>query len=165
MELSGIPVPIIFNSPDVIYELPLNFGNTSSSSSGYELNLPSLAYYGYSQERSNEVDGWGTIATPAGTFEALRVKSTIAGHDTIAVDTLGVGFNIDRPLVHEYKWLAQGIRVPVLQINTTEIFGNEVVTGIWYHDQPHTIFVEDPLASTLCPGSTFTLYYGITGSY
>ena len=165
VELSGIPVPIIFNSPDVIYELPLNFGNTSTSSSGYELNLPSLAYYGYSQERSNEVDGWGTIATPAGTFEALRVKSTIAGHDTIAVDTLGVGFNIDRPLVHEYKWLAQGIRVPVLQINTTELFGNEVVTGIWYHDQPHTIFVEDPLASTLCPGSTFTLYYGITGSY
>lgn len=165
VELSGIPVPIIFSSPDVIYELPLDYGDVSASNSGYELNIPSLAYYGYSQERNNEVDGWGTIATPAGVFEALRVKSTVAGHDTIAVDTLSVGFNIDRPVTREYKWLAQGIRVPVLQINTTELFGTEIATEIWFYDLPHTITVVQPLAATLCPGSTFALHYEATGSY
>ena len=165
VELSGIPVPIIFNSPDVVYELPLDYGDVSASSSGYELNIPTLAYYGYSQERDNEVDGWGTIATPAGTFDVLRVRTTIAGHDTIALDTLSIGFNIDRPLVHEYKWLAEDLRVPVLQINTTELFGTEVVTEIFYYDLPHTIEVVQPLAATLCPGAEFELPYEATGSY
>ena len=165
VELSGIPVPIIFNSPDVVYELPLDYGDVSASGSGYELNIPTLAYYGYSQERDNEVDGWGTIATPAGSFDVLRVKTTIAGHDTINLDTLSLGFNIDRPLVHEYKWLAQDLRVPVLQINTTELFGTEVVTEIFYYDLPHTIEVVQPLAATLCPGAEFELPYEATGSY
>lgn len=165
VELSGIPVPIIFNSPDVVYELPLDYGDVSASSSAYELNIPTLAYYGYSQERDNEVDGWGTIATPAGSFDVLRVRTTIAGHDTINLDTLSLGFNIDRPLVHEYKWLAQDLRVPVLQINTTELFGTEVVTEIFYYDLPHTIEVVQPLASTLCPGAEFELPYEATGSY
>ena len=35
VELSGIPVPIIFNSPDVVYELPLDYGGVSSSTSVY----------------------------------------------------------------------------------------------------------------------------------
>lgn len=165
VELSGIPVPILFNSPDVVYELPLNYGDVSSSSSGYELNIPSLAYYGYQQERSNEVDGWGTIATPAGSFEVLRVKTTIAAQDTINLDTLSLGFTIDRPIVREYKWLAQDLRVPVLQINTTEIFGTEIATEIFFYDLPHTITVLPPLAATLCPGSEFQLAYEATGSY
>lgn len=165
VELSGLPVPIIFNSPDVIYELPIDFGDVSASNSGYALDVPTLAYYGYRQERSNEVDGWGTIATPAGSFDVLRVHTTLAGHDTINLDTLSLGFNIDRPLVHEYKWLAQGLRVPVLQINTTELFGTELVTEIFYYDLPHAIEVVQPLAATLCPGSEFELSYQATGSY
>jgi hypothetical protein len=165
VELSGIPVPLIFSSPDVIYELPLDYGDGSASNSGYEINIPTLAYYGYHQERTNDVDGWGTIATPAGSFDVLRVNTTIAGHDTINLDTLSLGFNIDRPLVHEYKWLAQDLRVPVLQINTTELFGTEIVTEIFYYDQPHTIVVAPPLAATLCPGSEFELAYEATGSY
>lgn len=165
VELSGIPVPIIFNSPDVIYELPLDYGDVSASSSGYQLDIPTLAYYGYEQERSNEVDGWGTIATPAGSFDVLRVKTTILAHDTINLDTLSVGFTIDRPVIREYKWLAPDLRVPVLQINTTELFGTEIATEIFFYDLPHTITVVPPLAATLCPGSAFQLAYEATGSY
>ena len=165
VELSGIPVPIIFNSPDVIYELPMDYGDVSASSSGYQLDIPTLAYYGYEQERSNEVDGWGTIATPAGSFDVLRVKTTILAHDTINLDTLSLGFTIDRPVIREYKWLAQDLRVPVLQINTTELFGTEIATEIFFYDLPHTITVVPPLAATLCPGSEFQLAYEATGSY
>ncbi len=165
VELSGIPVPIIFSSPDVIYELPINYGDASVSNSGYEINIPTLAYYGYQQQRTNEVDGWGTIATPAGSFDVLRVKTTLIGQDTIALDTLSLGFTIDRPTVREYKWLAEDLRVPVLQINTTELFGTEIVTEIFFYDQPHTIAVAPPLAATLCPGAEFELAYTATGSF
>lgn len=164
-ELAGIPVPITFSQQDVIYELPLDYGDASVSNSAWNVSLPTLAYYGYQQTRTNEVDGWGTINTPAGSFDALRVKTTLAGRDTINVDTLGLGFAIERPLIREYKWLTPGLRVPVLQVNTTEIFGFEVVSAIYFYDVPRSITVEQPLAASICPGSTLDITYSETGVF
>lgn len=164
-EIAGIPAPIIFTQQDVIYELPLDYGDQSFSTSNYQLSIPNLAFYGYSQDRSNDVDGWGTITTPAGTFDALRVHTTLAGRDSINLDNLGLGFAIPRPLVHEYKWLSPGKRVPVLQINTTDLFGLQVITNVWFWDEPRSIDVVAPLASTLCAGGEYTLTYDETGSY
>ncbi len=165
MGLEGIPVPVIFGERDVVYELPLNFGNTSTSQSSWSVSLPTLAYYGYQQTRQNEVDGWGTVITPSGTYEVLRVKSTITGSDSVNFDAPGFGFRIPRPIVREYKWLAPGVLGPVLQINTVDVLGLEVITTIDYFDQPHTISVLPPLADLLCAGSTTEVHYGRTGSY
>ena len=158
-ELSGIPLPIIFDEHDEIYELPLNFGNTSSSHSSYHIDIPNVGYYGFEQDRTNAVDGWGVVTTPGGVFEVLRVKTTLAMSDSIG------GFAIDRPVVREYKWLAQGLRVPVLQVNTTTVFGAEIVTAIYYYDVPRTIQVGAPLANTICPGATVAVNYTTTGSF
>ena len=161
----GVPLPITMDQQDVIYQLPLNFGNTSSSFSRWSVNVPTLAYYGYEQQRTNVVDGWGTITTPAGSFNALRVKTTLEGRDSIQTDLVSLGFAIQRPKVTEYKWLANGLRVPVLQINTVELFGAEIVTDIFFYDQPRTITVTPPLASTLCPGATVQVNYAKTGAF
>lgn len=164
-EVSNLPVPIIFDEHDVVYELPLNYGNTSLSHSSWKINLPTLAYYGYRQARQNEVDGWGSITTPSGTFDVLRVKTTIEASDTINIDTLGMGFTIDRPRTREYKWLAPGIRVPVMQVNTIELLGAEVPTAIYFYDQPRSITVEEPLAAMLCAGAVMNVPYTSTGVY
>ena len=163
--LAGIPVPITFEDQDEIYELPLQFGDVASDFSSWNVSVPTLAHYGYQQTRDTEVDGWGAISTPAGTFDVLRVKTTLAGQDTINIDTLSIGFTIDRPLVREYKWLAQGLRVPVLQVNTSEIFGFEVITDIFFYDLPRSIEVVQPLATTLCPGSNVDVPYEVTGVF
>lgn len=165
VEIAGLPVPILMEDQDVIYELPLQFGDNSADFSSYDLDIPGLGYYGFSQDRTNEVDGWGAITTPAGSFDVLRVKTTLNITDSIAVDSLGVGFAVDRPVVREYKWLAQGLRVPVLQINTTELFGFEVVNAIYYYDVPRTLEVVQPMASTICPGATVSVPYEATGAY
>lgn len=165
MELSGLPVPVIFDEHDVIYELPLNFGNTSTSFSRWNVDVPTLAYYGYEQLRTNVVDGWGTVTTPAGSFDALRVKSTIEGADTVQIDELSLGFSIERPVVTEYKWLAKNVRVPVLQINTVRIGGVELITEVWFYDLPRNITVDAPLSTTLCPGATVPVHYTRTGSF
>lgn len=159
VELNGLSVPILFDQHDVIYELPVDYGDVSSSHSGYHLDIPNVGYYGFEQDRTNEVDGWGSITTPGGTFDVLRVKTTLAMHDSIS------GFAIDRPVVREYKWLAQGLRVPVLQINTTVLFGTEVVNAIYYYDVPRTIEVVAPLANTICPGATVDVHYESTGAF
>src|SRR5690606_20535698 len=76
-----------------------------------------------------------------------------------------MGFSIDRPRTREYKWLAPGIRVPVMQVNTIELLGAEVPTAIYFYDLPHTITVEEPLAAMLCIGASVSVPYSSTGVY
>jgi hypothetical protein len=163
--LAGIPVPIIYSNHDEIYSLPINYNDNDSTFSSYNISIPTLAYYGYEQSRINEVDGWGVINTPSGTYNALRVKTELYGRDSINLDTLSLGFTIDRPLITEYKWLSPGYRVPVLQINTTELFGVEIITDIFFYDEPRTLNVAPPLANVICPGSTIPVSYVATGVY
>ena len=165
VELAGTPVPIIFSDHDEIYSLPLNYADADTTTSAYNISIPSLAYYGYEQTRMNEVDGWGIINTPSGTFDALRIKTTLLGRDTINLDSLGIGLAIERPVAHQYKWLTTNLRVPVMQVNTTEIFGIEIITDIWFYDLPRSITVAPPLANIICPGSTITLNYDVTGAF
>ncbi len=165
VEIEGIPVPVIFEHHDLIYPLPLNYGQWHSSYSNYTIDVPTLAYYGYQQVRHLEVDGWGSITTPAGTFDVLRVKTRVEAHDSIMVDQLGTGFGIDRPTMREYKWLAQGIRVPVLQINTMEVFGTEIVTEIYFYDEERTLQIAPPIAANLCPGAQVSVAYDATGVF
>ncbi|MBL0343607.1 MAG: hypothetical protein IPP71_23780 [Bacteroidetes bacterium] len=163
--LAGIPVPIIYSNQDEVYSLPLNYGDVDSTFSSYNLSIPTLAYYGYDQSRLNDVDGWGVINTPSGSFDALRVKTQLYGKDTISIDSLSLGFVIDRPVVTEYKWLSTGIRVPVLQINTTEIFGIEIITDIFFYDLPRSLNVAPPLANVVCPGASVQIPYTATGAF
>ena len=81
----------------MIYKYPVNYGNVDSSASGYSVELPNFLYYGVERNRVNEVDGWGTLITPSGTYNVLRLKSTIEEHDSIYLDTLGFGYGFDVP--------------------------------------------------------------------
>jgi len=127
-EINGVPLPTPYTPHDIIYKYPVDFGNVDSSASGYEVSLPNLLYYGISKNRINEVDGWGTLITPSGTYSVLRLKSTIYEHDSVYLDTLGFGYGFDVPTQIEYKWLGQGEGVPLLQVN--EVGGT--VTTVTY---------------------------------
>ena len=116
--VNGLPSSVQRNPVDWIHHFPLEYGDADSSFSHFELNVPTLLYFGQDQWRVNEVDGWGTLYLPADTFEVLRVKSTLTRIDTVFIDAFGIGFTLPEPETVEYKWLAQGVRQPVLQINT-----------------------------------------------
>ena len=137
--ISGVTTPISFNNPDVIYDFPVSFGNMDSSDSDYSLIIPNIASAIGSQHRVNEVDGWGSVTTPYGVFNALRIRSTLTGEDSLYVDSLGLGFAAPRPMTHEYKWLANGQDIPVLEIITTETLGTETVTSIRYRDSIRSV--------------------------
>lgn len=132
--INGFPTPLPFNNKDKVYQFPLNFGNTDSSDSDYQITIPGLGFYGHDQRRVNEADGWGTLITPFGTFNTLRVKSVINSHDSLYLDTLGIGFGFQNAPVTEYKWLGDNEGIPLLQINTSLNFGTEIVTSIRYRD-------------------------------
>ncbi|MCB0395869.1 MAG: gliding motility-associated C-terminal domain-containing protein [Flavobacteriales bacterium] len=154
LTVSGQALPVFYNSPDFVYLFPLNYGNKDSANSGYTLSLPNMGYFGKKQKRVNQVDGWGTLQLPFGTFETVRVHSTLYVTDSIFLDTLGFGFNIPLPIVHEYKWLAKGGKVPILQINTTESLlggGIQTVTDVIYQDSSYMEFQVEVDAYRTCP--------------
>lgn len=143
-DLNGVPTAVPFDNRDRIYNLPVTFGDMDSSESNYSVSLPGIGFFSHEQKRVNTVDGWGTVTTPYGTFDALRVKSRITGRDSIYDNATGIGFGFDNPPVTEYKWLGKSLDLPVLQINTSTNFGFEVVNNVKYLDSLRTISTGSP---------------------
>lgn len=134
-KLNGLSISQQYNPVDVIYQFPLNYGNTGTSTSSFNYDFPNNDdYYGRTTQRNNTVDGWGTLNTPFGTFQTLRVKSELIITDTFYSDTFNIGFTLPRPTQYEYKWLAKNQGVPILQINTQEAGNNEIINEIIYRD-------------------------------
>ena len=154
-KINGITTPLPFNNLDRVLDFPVNYGNIDSSDSDYSLSVPTLGGYFHTQRRVNEVDGWGTLITPYGTFNTLRVKSIITGRDSLDLDTLG-GFGFSLPLTTEYKWYGTNQGIPLLQINTSTTFGFELITSIVYRDSLRTL--TSALAETAGTNPVFSIY-------
>ena len=120
---SSIPFPLKYDSPDVIYSFPLQYNDTCSSASAFGSALPGLGYFYVNRTRNTLVDGWGTILTPFGEFETLRLVSQVSEYDSVFVDTLGAGFPVIRNYT-EYKWLAKGSGLPLMQITVEGLLAN-----------------------------------------
>ncbi len=114
-EIAGVPSPVKYDDADVLYTFPAAYGNLDSSSSNFSQSIPYLGYFAQSKKRVNTIDGWGTITTPFGSFQALRMKSDITQFDSLYIDSLNFGFGIPRNYT-EYKWLAKGYGEPVLTV-------------------------------------------------
>lgn len=131
--VTSFTIPVIFSQNDYVYRFPLNYGDVDSSDAAYAINFPPLPYIGQSIHRENHADGWGTLITPYGTFMALRVVSTVQRIDTVGLDSVN-GFSNPRPLEIEYKWLANGMKIPVLEVDAQMLFNAEIVTNVVYRD-------------------------------
>jgi hypothetical protein len=115
-QLSGIPIALKYDTPDIFYTFPCTMGSSWSSNSFASISIPGLAYFSSSRSRTSQVDGWGNLTTPFGTFQTIRVKSEVIEKDSIFMDTLGFGIPYTRNIT-EYKWLGNGQGIPLLQIN------------------------------------------------
>jgi len=126
------------DSIEIAYKYPMIFGQTYSSEGSVDLNLSAFAPFQLKQfrTRESEVDGWGTITTPYGTFECLRIHHIINEFDSIFLDA-GTGptwIPIPIPTIHEYEWWAKEQLGPILKVKANEIFGFELVNEVLYRD-------------------------------
>jgi PKD repeat protein len=129
---------------DEVFQFPLDFGDRDSSTFDFVFNNSLFGvYYGSSGYRINEVDAWGTITTPYGTFNTLRVIT-----DMVSLDTVGFsGQNIAIPShVRTYQWIANGERVPVMTVNGLVIAGTFVPNSVEFRD---SVRIVEPLLPTL----------------
>ncbi len=142
VSIQGFPVPARFDVPDDLYKFPLQPGNSWNSRSAFELPVPDLAYLSVERERTTIADGWGTLITPFGTFQTIRLKSEVTEEDSIYLDSISNGFNITRNYT-EYKWLAKEEGIPVLTV-TRE---GAIATAV-YRDIPRQIAPGIPRAES-----------------
>lgn len=149
--LNGLPTSIRREPVDVIHQFPMDFGDEDSSTSAFNVTVPTVFYFGQDQLRHNIVDGWGTLYLPADTFQVLRVKSVLQRTDTIYIEQFGFGFRLPEPETIEYKWIAPGMGEPVLQVTTTA--GIPISTRFFYEED----VITTGLAGTSLP-EELTLY-------
>ncbi|HRH64207.1 MAG TPA: T9SS type A sorting domain-containing protein [Bacteroidia bacterium] len=117
--ISGLPTSIPYDSLDYVYRFPMNYGNVDSCKYKFQLSIPNIGYLRRRARRVNVVDGWGTLITPFGTFNTLRVKSTTYATDTIYITQLMFGTQIVQQPTVEYKWIGTNSGIPYLTINAT----------------------------------------------
>lgn len=131
--INGIPAPVGYDPKDIIYSFPLDYGDVDTSFSSYEIDQTATIglFFRVNRTRVNEVDGWGTLITPYGTTNVLRVKTTITEEDSVYYSGLGFGLNLPPFTNIEYKWLGNGEGVPVLQANAT---GAGAIGQVLYRD-------------------------------
>ncbi len=133
-KINNIPSSIRYEDIDSVYVFPMTMGNVDSATAFFFHTIAGLGSFGQNRKRINTVDGWGTLETPFGTFDVIRVKTTLDATDTVYIDAISTGFTVPHPLITEYKWLAKGYGQPILNIRTNRVQGNEHILTVSYMD-------------------------------
>jgi hypothetical protein len=138
LKINNIPVPSFYTDKDELYFLPLHYGQRDSSTFNFTTPATNTIpiVYKKSGYRITEVDGWGTITTPYGTFNCLRVVTTQYSKDTIIFNSnfgdIPIGFNNYQ---RSYQWLTNTEKIPVLEVSgTINIMGNFTPTLVRFRD-------------------------------
>lgn len=159
----GVPVPMKYNEAERYYKFPLSQNSVpDSTNSSFTIQYPQVAFFSLERKRVNSVDGEGTLTTPYGTFEVLRVKSVITEHDSLYIDSLQMGAPIIRNII-EYRWLSPQFPVPVLTITQEGLTYN-----VQYIDSVHNLI---PLSvtcgenKTICEGQSSVLTAQASGGF
>lgn len=135
MKISGVPVPSYFSDKDELYMFPMTYPKYDSTTFKFSTPSTTLMPIVYSKTgyRITQVDGWGSITTPYGTANCLRVVTTQYSKDTMKTSLLPfpIGFNNYQ---RSYQWLTTTSKIPYLEVNGTLIGNNFTVTQVRYRD-------------------------------
>lgn len=135
---TGIPiVPLApfspnYIDPDEVYSFPLDYLDRDSTTFDFTfVNAFPPAYYSTTGYRINEVEAWGTVTTPYGSFSCLKVRTDVVAYDTVSFGTLAIGDSI---ITREYKWISPQLKIPALTVSGSVINGIFLPTNIQYRD-------------------------------
>lgn len=119
---------------DELFQFPLNYGDRDSSRFNFVFNNTLLSvYYGSSGYRINNVDAWGTITTPYGKYDVIRVITDMVSLDSVSA----LGQNVGIPShIREYQWIANEERIPIMKVNGLVTGGVFVPNEVEFRDIP-----------------------------
>lgn len=130
--LGGLTLPLIteYSNPDSVYQFPFTFGDSDFSTSEYTLDLNGFEVpfaLNVQTQRTNTVEGYGSLITPYGEFDdVLKMKTIIITENAITVDSMMVP-TIDTTV--EYKWFDKNYGIPVLTATgNLSVLGENILT-------------------------------------
>ena len=123
LSINNIPVPCYYTDKDELYLFPLTYPKYDSTTFKFTTPTTSLLPISFSKAgyRITQVDGWGTVQTPFGTENVIRLVSTQYSKDTIRVNLpipnlppikLGVQNN-----QRSYQWLSLNGKIPYFEVS------------------------------------------------
>jgi len=125
MTFSSIPLPAYYSDKDELYLFPLNFGDRDSTTFRFATITSTALPLSYSKTgyRITQVNGWGTINTPFGTEQCLRLVTTEYAQDSMKISLLP--FPIGFPnFVRSYQWLTLKSKIPFFEVSGAYTAGN-----------------------------------------
>ncbi len=134
VSVNGIPLAADYSDPDEQYTFPLAYNDFDSTTFAVSLNIPTLGTFKSKGYRINRVDGWGNITTPYGTYPCIRVTSSIISNDSLTISQpvpFSFGFPNNR---QEIRWLTNGQKLPLLEVQGTQQGANFVANRVTYRD-------------------------------
>ncbi len=154
-----VPVTVSYTVPDQEYKFPIQYNDNYTNPSSFTVDLNALGIpiiYQTDNQRTNLVEGWGSLVTPYGTFAStLKMKTTVVSNVTITGDA-GPTNTVQTTI--SYKWFDPQYYVPVLEVTGNEINGLWVPTQITYVDiqrclQPSAMFGYVPVLPDYDPNT------------
>lgn len=121
------PIPFEYSDIDEMYQFPFNYERHDSTTYFGDIASGDTLYLRRQGSRVNEADGWGTIITPYGEFECLRVKTTLYEDDSLYLESLAEPI-VSKRTTKEYKWFAKDEKLPILSVSVLVEEGNKAET-------------------------------------
>ena len=138
LSVNGQAIPFKSDTIETHYKFPINFEDTFSTRGYTFIDLNPVTDFKLKQyrKRTSIVDGFGTLITPLGTFEVLRIKSVINELDSVYQNFFGGGMwsVLPQTITTEYEWWTQGKDEALLKIVETENNGTPQIRSIEYQD-------------------------------
>ena len=156
LRIAGAPILANVSQADTLLRFPLQYRQQDSSQGAWRIAL-GVAEWSRSQQRYNEVEGWGKLITPFDTFpDVLKVKTLIERQDSLHLgsdSTIG----LPRQLIR-YQWFAPGYGQPVLRATGDLVGGTAVISRIEFLDgrrciTPNSSFVASSSSLFIDPGT------------
>jgi hypothetical protein len=135
LTLSMVPLPAYFSDKDELYVFPLTYNNYDSTTFRFSTLTTTAIPVRYSKAgyRVTKADGWGTVTTPYGTENCLRLVTTQYSMDTIRITGFGFPVSIGIPNnVRSYQWMTLNSKIPYMEVTGNLVNGNFTVTQARY---------------------------------
>jgi len=157
--VSGVSIPFVaqYQTSDAIYHFPINYNDNYVTNNVLNIDLNSLGIpvqYASTGQRTNLVEGWGSLTTPYGSFpNVLKMKTTLVTNYTITTASGSVPTTLT---TISYKWFDPNYGIPVLEVSGDVIANAWVPTKVTYIDnqqclQPTALFAYAPLVPDYDP--------------
>lgn len=124
---NGEQVSVPFNPTLLVHQLPRTYGSTFTDNYYFQAIVDGSAFGVHSVrlrhrgEVRDTTDGHGTLITPAGTYQTLRVKSTEYSVDSVWFRLLAFApwtlLDAFRDTAVTYSWLAKETKLAVAEMN------------------------------------------------